>query len=112
VLSLAWAAALVTALDGVRFLRWKALTYTGLISYGLYLLHQPVNWAVHFVPGLRNWQDPRVLLVSFVVVYVVSALSWELFEKRFVQYGHRWRYEPEPTSPSIVPGVAPSAPPA
>jgi peptidoglycan/LPS O-acetylase OafA/YrhL len=30
---------------------------------------------------------------SFVVVYIIAALSWEWFEKRFVRFGHRFRYQ-------------------
>lgn len=86
------ASTLAIALDGgFRFLRWKALTYTGLISYGLYLLHQPLNAAMHMV-FRQNWTDVRLAIVSFAVVYIISALSWEWFEKRFVRFGHRFRY--------------------
>ena len=85
---------LVIALHGgFPFLRWKALTYTGLISYGLYLMHQPLNWAMHVVFRWKDWKDLRLAMVSFVVVYIIAALSWEWFEKRFVRFGHRFRYQ-------------------
>lgn len=75
VISLFCASTLVIALDGgFRFLRWKALTYTGLISYGLYLLHQPANWAMHGVFRWQNWKDVRPEIVSFAVVYIIAAL--------------------------------------
>ena len=88
------ASTLVIALDGgFRFLRWKVLTYTGVISYGLYLLHQPLNAAVHMSFRRQNWKDVQLATVSFAVVYVIAALSWEWFEKRFVRLGHRFRYQ-------------------
>lgn len=83
---------LLIAMNGrFRFLRWRVLTYTGLISYGLYLLHQPVKELVHrLLPSLGMSRS----IVAFVVVFVAAALSWELFEKRFVRYGHRFLYDP------------------
>lgn len=86
------ASTLLIAIDGgFRFLRWKALTYTGLISYGLYLMHQPLNWAMHTAFRWRNQSDVRLAMVSFVLVYVLAVLSWEWFEKPFVRRGHRYR---------------------
>jgi peptidoglycan/LPS O-acetylase OafA/YrhL len=83
------------ALDGgFRFLRWKPLTYVGLISYALYLTHQPLNWALHAALRWKDWTDVRLAAVSFVLSCIVAALSWELYEKRFVRYGHRFHYEP------------------
>lgn len=94
VIMLFCASTLLIALDGgFRFLRWKALTYTGLISYGLYLMHQPLNLALHYVLRWRDWKDMRLAAVSFVAVYLAAALSWHWFEKRFVLFGHRFRYE-------------------
>ncbi|HEY0140367.1 MAG TPA: acyltransferase [Thermoanaerobaculia bacterium] len=88
---------LLLALNGrFPFLRWRALTYTGLISYGLYLLHQPVKELVHrLLPG----RGIGLNIVAFVVVFIAAALSWELFEKRFVRYGHRFLYDPAPANP-------------
>ena len=107
VISLFFVLTLLIALKGgFRFLRAEALTYTGVVSYGLYLFHEPVNWLIHRLhPRLSDWNDPRVLIVSFITVYAAAALSWELFEKRFVEYGHRFRYEPD-VGPAIAVPVA------
>jgi peptidoglycan/LPS O-acetylase OafA/YrhL len=87
-------ATLAIALDGgFPFLRWRALTYTGLISYGLYLMHHPVNWAMHAAFRWNDLKDVRLSAVSLVVVYLIAAVSWEWFEKPFVRFGHRFRYE-------------------
>jgi peptidoglycan/LPS O-acetylase OafA/YrhL len=89
-------ATLLIALEGgVSFLRWKALTYTGLISYGLYLIHNPLNWAMHTAFHWNNPKDVRLAAVSFVLVYLIAVLSWEWFEKPFVRFGHRFRYNEE-----------------
>lgn len=85
---------LLLALNGrFRFLRWRVLTYTGLISYGLYLLHHPVRLLVHrLLPDLRL----GLPIVALAAAFVAAALSWELLEKRFVRYGHRFLYDPAP----------------
>jgi peptidoglycan/LPS O-acetylase OafA/YrhL len=86
---------LLLALRGrFPFLRWRALTYTGWISYGLYLLHQPVLSLVSTLLPLGRMLLP---IVALAVTYVAAALSWELFEKRFVRLGHRFQYRPETT---------------
>ena len=89
---------LLLALNGsFRFLRWRGLTYTGLISYGLYLLHQPVMLVVHrLLPNLGT----AMPIVSFAAVFVAAALSWELLEKRVVRYGHRFLYDPDAAAKS------------
>jgi peptidoglycan/LPS O-acetylase OafA/YrhL len=77
VITLFCASTFLIALEGgFPFLRWKALTYTGLIALSV---------------------------VSFVVVYVIAALSWEWFEKRFVRWGHRWRYQGEKGAALVAP---------
>lgn len=85
---------LLLAIGGsFRFLRWKGLAYTGLISYGLYLLHQPVQFLFYrFAPNLGVARP----VVSFIAAFIVAALSWELYEKWFVRYGHRFVYDPAP----------------
>ncbi|HEX8410491.1 MAG TPA: hypothetical protein VF883_16620 [Thermoanaerobaculia bacterium] len=55
-------------------------------------MHEPLNWALHTAFRWHDWKDVRLSMVSFVLVYIIAALSWEWFEKRFVQFGHRFRY--------------------
>ncbi len=65
-------------------LRWKPIQYIGKISYGAYLLHEPIQWVVtsacrHL--GLR-WFDQGVLIVPVVIVLTLAAaaLSWRYIE--------------------------------
>ena len=93
-------ATLLLALNGsIPFLRWKALTYTGLISYGLYLFHQPVRFFLSLLlPGL----GAALPVVAAVVSFALAALSWEVYEKRFVRLGHGFDYEPRHSPPVAV----------
>lgn len=59
------------------------IQYLGKISYGLYVYHFPIIWLLnHYCAGSIN----RVLLyiVMFAATVLLSALSYELFEKRFI----------------------------
>jgi peptidoglycan/LPS O-acetylase OafA/YrhL len=45
-----------------RFLRWRPIAYTGLVSYGVYLWHQ--GWT----DKAMEWTDSRPLDASFLVI--------------------------------------------
>lgn len=98
-------ATLLLALGGsFRFLRWRWLTYTGVISYGLYLFHTPVKAVLYrFAPGLGAGLPIGALILSFAT----AAASWELYEKRFVRFGHRFAYDREEPVPAAVPASMP-----
>jgi peptidoglycan/LPS O-acetylase OafA/YrhL len=65
----------------------RFLTYTGSISYGLYLLHKlPFDVLQHYA-----WfSGHQVLLASggFLGSYVLATLSWNLLEKPFLRLKH------------------------
>jgi peptidoglycan/LPS O-acetylase OafA/YrhL len=78
---------------GSRTLRVKPIVYLGVISYGVYLLHQPINRLLrHGNVVFNNVGDVAVTGGAFVVVLIIASISWELFEKRFVKAGHRQQY--------------------
>jgi peptidoglycan/LPS O-acetylase OafA/YrhL len=89
---------------GFRFLRWRGLTYIGMISYGLYLLHLP---AMMLMKGVAPWLGSGLPIAAFAVAFAASALSWELYEKRFVRYGHRFLYERDSSAASEIDHVEP-----
>jgi len=37
---------------------------------------------MHMAFRWKDWKNVRLAMVSFVVVYIIAALSWEWFEKR------------------------------
>lgn len=78
-------------------MRFRPLCFLGVIAYGVYLLHYPILALVHglFLGGHPNIQTPISALVTFfafILVLIVSSLSWKLLEKPLVSFGHRFRY--------------------
>jgi peptidoglycan/LPS O-acetylase OafA/YrhL len=68
-----------------RFLAWKPLTWLGLVSYGLYMYHQPVNGLVHGLlfrdePRVGSWLELIVALLVISTAIVLAALSYRFVE--------------------------------
>src|SRR4029077_758958 len=86
--------------ESARF-RSKTLCWFGRISYGLYLVHQPIAGLLHgFVLGARpDVATPEQILVTLgalALSVAVAALSWKFLERPLIEFGHRWRYDREP----------------
>ncbi len=67
------------------WLRWSWLTYVGRISYGAYVTHRASQVVVNkcaAYAGLSDWY--WLLIASFAVSLLVAALSWNCFEKPFL----------------------------
>lgn len=77
----------------------RILEWFGLRSYGIYLLHKPIlilipfalAWFLH--NNLSTWID---VLISTIVVFVVSEVSYRLLESPIMSWGHRFKYEQIP----------------
>jgi peptidoglycan/LPS O-acetylase OafA/YrhL len=85
------------AIEGARF-RSKTLCWFGTISYGLYLVHQPIAGLLHgFVLGNRpDIATPLQVLLSMTALALsiaVASVSWRFLERPLVELGHRWRYD-------------------
>jgi len=81
-----------------RFLCWSWLRRLGIIAYGVYLIHEGVlDFVLRVVSRTsRPLQVPSYGLVAFLCVAITISLaqiSWTYFEKRFVNFSHRYKYE-------------------
>lgn len=84
-----------------RLLANPVLRFTGVISFGVYLFHVPVAWFVHRWlghPSARPDQLPKFFMAvgaSMALTYIISTVSYYLFERHFVNLGHRLSYQPK-----------------
>jgi len=66
-----------------RFFTNKISHFLGKISYGVYIIQGPVMWMA------RGWYYPYGIFISVGATIVLATLSYYLFEKRLVDFGHR-----------------------
>ena len=80
-----------TGWSPLRILAWAPLRAVGRISYGLYLYHWPIYWAVL----LEAPTPPRVLL-ALGLTFAVATGSYWLVERPLLRYAGRFRGAPAP----------------
>lgn len=70
----------IVALQGLP--AWRPFTYSGRISYGLYVFHIPAIALLgrHFSSGLLNAG------AALTMTYLLAALSYKFFEKPFLEF--------------------------
>jgi len=78
-------------------MRSKLLGIFGILAYGIYLLHYPVLLFVHRFwfhqnPSIQNSVSVLATAIAFVLVILLSWLSWRFFEKPLIGMGHRHKY--------------------
>jgi peptidoglycan/LPS O-acetylase OafA/YrhL len=81
--------------------RFRPLTELGIVAYGLYLFH---CFVIGIVYGLAGKAAPQPLtdlsavgltLLSGLLVFALTRLSWRYFEKPLISRGHRYQYRYE-----------------
>lgn len=80
-----------------RCLRHKALVYLGTLSYGLYMLHQPVSGLVHGAlrsakPEMNTPADILVTTLALGILIGVAHLSFKFMERPLLRFGRRFAY--------------------
>jgi len=93
---------------GTAWLNWKPLQYTGMISYGLYLLQAPAASLVDnvFRKTTGHHVETNTLLGSFSIAVTcvgLATVSWYLWEAKWLSMKSRFVSRPEPRVPSPAP---------
>jgi peptidoglycan/LPS O-acetylase OafA/YrhL len=99
--------------EGARF-RSPVLRFFGVISYGLYLVHQPVagilhGWLLGSRPDIGTLPQVAVTIGALAASVAIAHLSWTFFESPLVRLGHRWRYRPGRVGTAYTSGSVSSA---
>jgi peptidoglycan/LPS O-acetylase OafA/YrhL len=70
---------LLVILDPPRLLAWTPLRRLGRISYGVYLWHIPVIWALNAkIPDLPTW---LLAILAVTIATALAGVSWTLIEQ-------------------------------
>jgi len=76
----------------------KMLAKTGLISYAVYMIHQPVNCLVHgFLfnskPIIDGWNRVGATFISLGIVYLICVVSLKYYENPIRKWGSKFNYK-------------------
>jgi peptidoglycan/LPS O-acetylase OafA/YrhL len=95
-----------------RLFRFRPLIELGTLAYGLYLFH---CFVIGLVYGLAGKAAPQQLtdlstigltLLSGLLAFALTRLSWRYFEKPLINRGHHYEYRLERVSaPLVVPAT-------
>jgi peptidoglycan/LPS O-acetylase OafA/YrhL len=74
---------------------FKFLSFTGLISYSIYLIHQPYleNLLSFFDPGSKYGSINTLLsvMLTYVIIFILSYSLYHLLEIKSIEYGKKVR---------------------
>jgi peptidoglycan/LPS O-acetylase OafA/YrhL len=77
--------------------RWRPLRELGKVSYCVYIIHQAVDWVLHWSifhaqPRFDSWPVIGVSVLAFAVTVLIAEISWRFFENPLIHRGHRYTY--------------------
>lgn len=72
------------------WLRFRPLTCTGQIAYGLYLLHEPASAIARRLLGNIETHSVLSVPITLMSAFAVAAFSWRFFESPFLALKERW----------------------
>jgi peptidoglycan/LPS O-acetylase OafA/YrhL len=93
------------------WLNWRALQFLGLVSYSLYLVHNPLSGAGFFVGyrllGRSAWTEAVCLVAVFAFCALGAWLFFLLVERPSLRWSHRAARESAARVPELRDARAP-----
>jgi peptidoglycan/LPS O-acetylase OafA/YrhL len=79
----------------------------GKLSYGINIFHQAASGILHGMirhstPQIRTLSDAGVTVLALGATLSLASLSYYVFEKRIIRFGHRYRYTPKPYEDALL----------
>ncbi|HBB31984.1 MAG TPA: acyltransferase [Cyanobacteria bacterium UBA8803] len=88
------------------WLNWRWLQFLGLISYSLYLNHNPITGVTFFLGyKLLNrsiFSEALCLILTLMICSVFAALMWHVIEKPSIQWSHKVKLVNSPETYQIT----------
>jgi peptidoglycan/LPS O-acetylase OafA/YrhL len=100
-LGVAYTCLVLAILNNRTIVSYWPLRQAGIMCFGLYLFHIPVQ-ALMFAlllgradgyPMLTDVPSVLATLLSFTTTIALSVVSWRFIERPLVDYSHRWSYK-------------------
>lgn len=81
----------------LRIFQSTVLRWMGVLSYGIYMFHQPVSGLMHgFIKGqaprIAGIPDAGITMAAAVVTLTLAWLSYRFFESPILRFAHRFHY--------------------
>jgi peptidoglycan/LPS O-acetylase OafA/YrhL len=80
-----------------RILTFPLLGKLGLISYGVYMMHQGMlglwhEFVLRHIPLMMNLADTAITFLALVFTVGLATVSWRFFEGPIIRLGHKLSY--------------------
>jgi len=79
-------------------LKNKILIWSGMISFAVYMFHQPVSGIMHGLiyqraPKITSIYELSITILSLLITILMAFLTYHTFEKKLIKKGHNFKYQ-------------------
>ena len=76
-----------------RFFEWRPLRYVGEISYGVYILHYPVQSMI--AKAMPSFPSALRLSIQIIITLILASISYRFLELPFLRLKEKWFPPPQ-----------------